>query len=234
MRKILKQTLDKFVVVDTDVLTESLMSAKELVLTLAQGVSIEGCRYSPNGLYVSVAGCAEFEVPVEVWKPSPLWNERLDKEHWVYEVSNLGNLRKYIGGGRYQIKSCYSNGGCYSAEFMAYGKMRRVVVAKVVATAFVPNPMQGNRVKFLDGDKQNCSAYNLAWRRQAKPTRPKHPRILQKYLRPIRQYNIDGVVIAEYENSFDVEKKLGIDSETICGACEGKSHLFHGYLWEFA
>lgn len=258
MLKIVGTEADKFYVLDTDDNqsdAKELVPAKELVSALSVGVEIQGCRYSKNGLSISVNGGNEFEVPIEVWKPIPVHNEKFNSARWLYEVSNLGNVRQYLGKGKYQAKSTYMNGVTLSVAIYANYDRKRLSVSKTVASVFVPNPNKSDRIKFLDGDRSNCSAYNLAWdkpvvhrqkvviRTDIVEPKPKvwgsfedcyqPARILAKHLRPIMQYNLDGVIIGTYGSAVEVNMKLGYDVEAICKACSGQSHAYSGYMWEY-
>lgn len=257
MLKIVGMDGDKFHILDTDDQsgTEELVQAKELISALAVGVEIEGCRYSKNGLSISINGGDEFEVPIEVWKPIPGHNEKFNSAHWLYEISNLGNVRQYLGKGKYQAKKTYMNGVTLSVAIYADYDRKRLNVSKTVASVFVPNPKKSDRILFLDGDRSNCSAYNLAW---AKPVvhrekvvirtdivepKPKiwssfedcyqPDRVYAKHLRPIMQYNLDGVIVGTYGSAIEIKMQLGYDVDAICKACSGPSHVYNGYMWEY-
>ena len=95
----------------------------------------------------------------EIWKP-------IEGTAGVYEVSNTGKVRctnyKQTGETK-ELTSHEKMGGYLQLRVKADGKLKTVVVHRLVAKAFVPNPDGKPEVNHKDGNKKNNHADNLEW-----------------------------------------------------------------------
>lgn len=98
----------------------------------------------------------------EVWKPVTVNNKMFNTVHWLYEVSNFGRVRQYLGYGRYRFRKQYVSSGAIYIR-LATDTVCTALLAKVVAEAFVDNPNNFEFVSFLDENGTNCCADNLKW-----------------------------------------------------------------------
>ena len=99
----------------------------------------------------------------EIWRS-------IDGYEGLYEVSNTGLIRsldRFVGN-RNRIKGkilsikIEKNGYCSVALFK-YGKMKRYLVHRLVARAFIPNPDNLPQVNHKNEDKSNNNVDNLEW-----------------------------------------------------------------------
>lgn len=96
----------------------------------------------------------------------------------TYEVSNLGNVRRTriyrkLGGVEYEVNKIYKmtpfdNGHGYKVVGLGIreeGKVKRknYYVHRLVAKAFIPNPLNKPEVNHKDYDRSNNSVSNLEW-----------------------------------------------------------------------
>lgn len=84
----------------------------------------------------------------------------LPELRWLYEVSNLGRIRRIKNKRLLHpfIKKNKGNGYCYIKVFGRNLRMHRLV-----AKAFVYNPFGKREVHHKDHNKQNNKASNLEW-----------------------------------------------------------------------
>lgn len=98
-----------------------------------------------------------------------------DKEAWrpiakldgLYEVSSYGRVRRASPGkgtyvGRILRQGSSTTGYCIVVPSVN-GKMRVMQVHRLVAEAFLPNPLEKAQVNHKDGDKKNNHVENLEW-----------------------------------------------------------------------
>lgn len=91
-----------------------------------------------------------------------IWKEIIGFEG-IYEVSNLGRVRRIKTGNVLSTSKC---GGCreYSSVCLSKnGKIYSRLVHRLVAEAFIPRPNGLYEVNHLDEDKSNNRVENLEW-----------------------------------------------------------------------
>ena len=105
--------------------------------------------------------------PDETWRPLPGWGA-------PYDVSNLGRVRKPAvavprrrGGTQHygaQLLRTYLRNGTPLVQLSLGSRRHRAVrVARLVAAAFLPQPPPGAELVFVNGDRRDVRAANLAW-----------------------------------------------------------------------
>lgn len=100
----------------------------------------------------------------EIWKPCPNYEDS-------YEVSNLGYIRGVdrVSGNRRGIikgkvlKRAPNRKKYLESRLFKNGKCIPKIIHRLVAIAFIPNPLNLPQVNHIDGDKNNCKESNLEW-----------------------------------------------------------------------
>lgn len=77
----------------------------------------------------------------------------------IYWVSNLG----YITNGRKVLKTYLNNNGYVCLKISNEKGRKSVLLHRIVAEHFHPNPLNKPEVNHEDGNKENCAACNLTW-----------------------------------------------------------------------
>ena len=89
----------------------------------------------------------------EVWVPVKDFED-------LYEISNLGNLRN----SRKQIMKIFINNSNYACvKLTRTGTCKHKTIHRLVAEAFIPQPLGHNEVNHIDGCKLNNDLTNLEW-----------------------------------------------------------------------
>ncbi len=77
----------------------------------------------------------------------------------LYQVSSEG----FITNGRRVMKTFVNNNGYLCLKLVKEGKRTHVLLHRVVAEHFLPNPEAKAEVNHEDGNKHNCALTNLSW-----------------------------------------------------------------------
>ena len=86
-------------------------------------------------------------------------------EDWPYSITIDGKL--YSHHNNRFIKTFKQNSGYWLAHLRANGQRKAMLVHRLVALAFIPNPNELPEVNHQDGDKDNNHASNLEWSTRA-------------------------------------------------------------------
>lgn len=103
---------------------------------------------------------------------SEIWKDIKGYEG-LYQVSNLGNVKsltRKVGNGKgfyirneKELKQAYSSTGYKVVALCKVGKQRMFKVHRLVAIAFVDNPLNKPYVNHIDGNIENNLMENLEW-----------------------------------------------------------------------
>lgn len=88
----------------------------------------------------------------ETGKPIPEYEE-------LYEVSSYGRVSNY----RKIMKTYQINSGYHALKLIKNGIRKSVLIHRLVAECFIPNPENKPEVNHIDGDKGNNRIDNLEW-----------------------------------------------------------------------
>lgn len=183
---------------------------------------------------------------IEEWRPI--------EEFLGYEISNLANARSLNYNREKKIKllkpSFDSKGQYLKFGLTRNGKVYNRTIHRLVAIAFIPNPLNLPQINHLDGDKTNNLPPNLEWCDQIhnsqhscrvlgnKPPEPfykgKHGKdvLVSKPVCQIDRLTNEKVKI--WDNAVDAGIALGIDNSSIGKAAKGIHHTAGGFKWEYA
>ena len=171
-----------------------------------------------------------------------------------YTIDDNGNVYNRKAG-RFLRGSIMTTGYRTVELFNAPGTSKRVLVHRLVAKAFIPNPNGFPVVNHKDEDKTNNAASNLEWctyrynvnygtapeRRTKKLTTFRASEKIKALARvngkaasrPVIQITKSGEVLAEYESAREATRKTNIHYSHICDVCKGKRKSAGGYCWRF-
>ena len=180
---------------------------------------------------------------MEVWKP-------ISGYEGFYEVSNLGRIRSLerivecSDGRKRKIKDRTLKGSSYSGGYSGVtlhkdGCAKFVNIHRIVAEAFVPNPLEKEEVNHKDENPSNNHASNLEWVTHKENlnygTRQERARkaIVEAQGRAVRQLSIDGELVAEYESLSAACNATGTHVSNITKCAKGVYKTAGGYIWKY-
>lgn len=95
------------------------------------------------------------DLPGEIWLPVPEWEER-------YHVSTFGRVKSFKGKTKILKPSCLPTGYLFVGLHKG-GKQTKLLIHRLVALTFIPNPDSKPEVNHIDGHPLNCHVSNLEW-----------------------------------------------------------------------
>jgi hypothetical protein len=88
------------------------------------------------------------------------WNDVVGYEG-IYKVSITGKVKSLHGKEKYLSQSISK--GYKVVALSKNGKAKMMKVHRLVAMAFIPNPMNKPHVNHIDSNRANAHVYNLEW-----------------------------------------------------------------------
>lgn len=164
---------------------------------------------------------------IEKWKP---FSDPVFKD--MHEVSNKGRVRNKLTG---HIRKSSKQGDYLGHTFHKDGKHYAYTVHSLVAKLFVqnPNPKKNIQVNHIDGNKLNNIYKNLEWVTGRKNSQHAVDNGLVKINRlSLKQYDLEGKFIKQYESQTAAAKETGIDRRLISAACNGRIKTAGGFKWK--
>lgn len=125
------------------------------------------------------------------------------------------------------------------------GERKNVLLHRLVALAFVPNPRNVGYVNHIDGNKGNCHYSNLEWctisenLKHAYKTGLKEIPDYRKAVlasldiirKPVVQYDTKGMFIKRYDSISNASRETGVSITSIVASCKRRNHLGGGFFW---
>lgn len=180
----------------------------------------------------------------EIWRDVPGFEQH-------YQVSNYGRLRSRKRVGRNcngkpwldewrTIKPIVCKNGYLEASFYINGKRTVMLLHRLVAKVFIPNPHRYPEVNHMDENIQNCRADNLEWCTSKYNanygTRNERCRAKNRATngKSVNQYTKDGLFLKRWECASDIGRECGFDISSIIRTCKHRQMTSYGYKWEYA
>ena len=165
------------------------------------------------------------------------WRDIKDYEG-IYQISNRGNVKSlnYRRTGKERIlKGSKDSNGYLQVHLCKDGKMKAYCVHRLVASAFLENPMGYTDVNHKDENKENNCIENLEWcsRLYNNTYNGRAKRIGKKRSKPIIGFDKVLGLIVKFSSAHEAEVETGIASSHITACCKGKRKSAGGYIWQY-
>lgn len=169
----------------------------------------------------------------------------------LYEVSNLGRVKSLVrklGDGtgkgfstKEKILKTSKSNNYKQAHLYNLNKFKSRLIHRMVATAFIPNPLNKPQVNHIDGVKSNNVASNLEWvtakenqLHAIKTGLSKSRRGADcKLSKRVIQYDMNMNEIRVFGSIKEAGRELGVCTSSISRGCNFKSPSFKGFIWRY-
>ena len=168
----------------------------------------------------------------EKWKPVKGYKG-------LYEVSDWGNVRSlnYNKTGRAQLlKSRKDTRGYLKVVLCKKGERKNKYVHRLVAEAFLPNPLNLPDVNH----KSECKMLNFACvleycdKKYNNNYGSHNQRVADYFSIAIDQFDKNGQFIRRWKSTSEAGRQLGISYGSICECLKGRRKTAGGYKWRYA
>jgi hypothetical protein len=162
----------------------------------------------------------------------------------LYQVSNLGNVKSYHKYKEGKILSPGLKTEGYKYVHLHSGK--NFYIHRLVAQAFLPNPLNKPQVNHINGIKADNRLDNIEWATSSENRIHAYKTGLQKghptnqkkgadnpRSTPVVQLNLNGEFIQNYAGVCEVARQIGGHQGNIAACCNGKRKTAYGYKWKY-
>lgn len=173
---------------------------------------------------------------MEIWKD-------IKGYEGLYQVSSFGRIKsldRYVGykgkADKMRLLKGEEKKGTVTAKGYlkvtlfknGYGKTREI--QRLVAEAFIENPLNKEQVNHIDGNKQNNHVENLEWC-SPKENTIHAIRVLRKGIKRVSQYDLQGNYIKTYESIKEASKSTNVPRCSISNVVCGRRNKAGNYKW---
>ncbi|MDR0269846.1 NUMOD4 domain-containing protein [Paenibacillus sp.] len=176
-------------------------------------------------------------------KANENYNEDLQGEIWlpvtnyegIYEVSNYGRIKSLSNNisRKEKILRQQIRNGYMSVELSKKGqKAKKFFVHRLVAIAFIPNPLGKKTVNHEDGNKLCNRLENLSWMTHSENIAHAIAHgLMKKGNKPIVATHIETGEQLQFESHSEASRELGVSMHNINNVIQGK--VLHINRWKF-
>ena len=167
----------------------------------------------------------------EIWKDVPEYEG-------LYQVSNFGRVKSFRESAKFKkpkeliLKSSLINSGYAVVTLYKENSKRKFQIHRLVASVFLPNPLNLPCVNHKDENKLNNCVDNLEWCTYQYNNNYGTARIRAHYSKcePIIQKTLDGYPLATYQSARIASELLKIKYNKLKNWCN--IGFGGGYRWE--
>ena len=168
----------------------------------------------------------------------------------LYQISNLGRVYSLISGKF--LKPQKDKDNYRQVVLCKNGKKKTYKIHRLVASAFIPNPLHLPQVNHKDENKTNNRVSNLEWmshkenmnygtRTERMMRHPNWRASIEKCLKAaheklsksVLQFDKQGEFVNEYPSTWEAARQTKINQGDISQCCLGKRKSAGKYVWKY-
>lgn len=186
----------------------------------------------------------------EIWKD-------IEGYKGLYQISNLGRVKSLTRKVRCRnnkfrivkeniLSPILTKKGYLFVNLWKNNLCKRMLIHRLVAIAFIPNPENKLEVNHIDAIKTNNNLYNLEWNTRPENTlhsykmklreeQKKNVAATNKKLKSkkVAQYNKVMELIKIFPSASEAARYYGYNQSAISECCRGMRSSIYGYIWKY-
>lgn len=153
----------------------------------------------------------------------------------THSVTEDGHIYRYSNGQAIEVAQVKHTQGYLYSTLTRNGVQTNVLVHRVLAEAFIPNPENKKYVNHIDGNKSNNDLSNLEWCTSRENCLHAYATGLNTHKRKIAQYTTDGTLIATYNSLTEAQEAVGKPGKKNIACCLrlDRCKTAYGYVWRY-
>lgn len=175
----------------------------------------------------------------ELWKVIP-WYDK-------YCISNTGRVKSNWFGKEKFLKPFIDSLWYYRIDLRNGNKRKTFLLHRLIATAFIPNPLNYNEINHKDGNTSNnkitnlerCThsenmfhAHNVLHIHKAQTWKWKYWKDHNRS-KIVWQYSLEGILIKVRDSIADIQRNLWFKKQNISSVCKWKINSSYWYMRSF-
>ena len=165
-----------------------------------------------------------------------------------YQVSNMGRVKSFTNPNKpkilrpHQLKSGYLMVHLAKGDEWGSNETECVRIHKLVADAFIPNPLNRCHIRHINQDRTDNRVENLRW------TTPEEsandpitkanrmaavPQRIEKISKPVLVYDEDLNLLSAFTSTAETARKLGLQQGNIVNVCSGSLKHYHHLIFSY-
>lgn len=155
-------------------------------------------------------------------------------DRWIVDK---GNNRKRLMKGKLLKPNKNKQTGYLYVSLCKNSVRQSFNIHRLMAELFIPNPHNYPTVDHINRIKTDNKISNLRWVPwELQADNKDKENIVKSHSKPVLQYTLDMVFVAEYPSAAEASRQTGINKSHICSCCRGLYGFktAGGYIWKYA